>query len=185
MGVEWLEQDVLDGEGELLVDIELAGPGSGRHGSSWRRGSRCSGSADSRRRSPGGRAECSSAAASRRAAGAPRGPAGGRPSAADAPMARQPDTPHIGGGEVTVHYRFHPLAGQRVTQVSQRSLRGNPIVVVADAPGKRYHIPKWMTAPEAAQWAIREQPRLSLAALADLRELVSALLDKPSPTGKG
>ena len=63
-----------------------------------------------------------------------------------------------------------------MTQVGQRSLRGSRIVVVADARGKRYHIPKWMTAPEASQWAIRELPRLSLAALADLRELVSALL---------
>ena len=92
-------------------------------------------------------------------------------------------SPHW-GEEVTVHYRFHPLAGQRVACVGRRSLRGSPIVVVADAQGKRYHIPLWMTLPEAAEWGLREVPRLSLAALADLRDLLSAFLREPSPAGK-
>ena len=68
--------------------------------------------------------------------------------------------------------------------MGRRSLRGSPIVVVADAQGKRYHIPLWMTLPEAAEWGLREVPRLSLAALADLRDLLSAFLREPSPAGK-
>ena len=68
--------------------------------------------------------------------------------------------------------------------VGRRSLRGSPIVVVADAQGKRYHIPLWMTLPEAAEWGLREVPRLSVAALADLRDLLSAFLREPSPAGK-
>ena len=43
--------------------------------------------------------------------------------------------PHIVGDEITVHYRFHPLAGQRVTGVERRSWRGNPVPVIADAQG--------------------------------------------------
>ena len=83
-----------------------------------------------------------------------------------------------------MHYQFHPLAGQRVTCVGRRSLRGDPIVVVADADGKRYHIPLWMTFPEAAQWSLRDMPRLSRSALADLRQLLSAFLREPSSAGK-
>ena len=46
-------------------------------------------------------------------------------------------------------------------------------------------MPLWMTLPEASQWGLREVPRLSLAALADLRDLLSAFLREPSPAGKG
>ena len=56
--------------------------------------------------------------------------------------------------------------------------------VVADMLGMRNHIPKWKTAPVPSQWAIRKVLRLSGAALAALRELVSVLLDEPTPTGK-
>ena len=83
-----------------------------------------------------------------------------------------------------MHYQFHPLAGQRVTCVGRRSLRGDPIAEVADADGKRYHIPVWMTLPEAAQWSLRDVPRLSRAALADLRQLLAAFLGEPSSAGK-
>ena len=70
--------------------------------------------------------------------------------------------PTLWDEEVTVHYRFHPLAGQRVACVGRRSLRGDPVVVVADGQGKRYHSPLWMTLPEASQWGLREVSRLSL-----------------------
>ena len=79
-----------------------------------------------------------------------------------------------------MHYRFHPLAGQRVTRLQRKSWRGNPQLVVTDAQGVRYHIPEWMTAPEASQWSVREVPRLSVEALTDLRELLSAFLREPS-----
>ena len=84
-----------------------------------------------------------------------------------------------------MHYRFHPLGGQRVTRLQRKSWRGNPQLVVTDAQGVRYYIPEWMTAPEAAQWAVREVPRLSVKALADLHELVSAFLREPSSARQG
>ena len=68
------------------------------------------------------------------------------------PRTRSPHIPHIGREEVTVHYRFHPLAEQRVALVGSRSLRSSRIMVVADAQRKRYRMPLWMTLPEASQW---------------------------------
>ena len=76
-----------------------------------------------------------------------------------------------------MHYRFHPLGGQRVTRLQRKPWRCNPQLVVTDAQGVRYYIPEWMTAPEASQWSVRELPRLSVEALADLRE--------PSSAGQG
>ena len=49
--------------------------------------------------------------------------------------------PHIVGDEITVHYRFHPLAGQRVTGVERRggapvlARQSDPVPVIADAQG--------------------------------------------------
>ena len=87
---------------------------------------------------------------------------------------RPADKPHSANETVTVHYRFHPLAGTQVTAVEHRSHRGEPIVAVCDTHGKRYHLPLWMTAPEAAQWGLRGRPRVSLTALSELRDLIAA-----------
>ena len=86
---------------------------------------------------------------------------------------------------VTVHYRFHPLAGTRVTAVEHRSHRGEPIVTVCDSEGRRYHLPLWMTAPEAAQWGLRERPRLSLSALSEVRDLIAAWSAEPALPARG
>ena len=86
---------------------------------------------------------------------------------------------------VTVHYRFHPLAGTRATTLENRSHRGEPIVVVADSDGQRYHLPLWMTAPEAAQWGLRDRPRLSHSALSELRDLIAAWSAQPAPPATG
>ena len=93
--------------------------------------------------------------------------------------------PHSANKTVTVHYRFHPLVGTRVTAVEHRSHRGEPIVAVADSDGRRYHLPLWMTAPEAAQWALRERPRLSLPALSELRGLIAAWSAEPALPATG
>ena len=74
------------------------------------------------------------------------------PDARSAPSCRPAHKPHKVNETVTVHYRFRPLAGTRATTLENRSHRGEPIVVVADSDGQRYHLPLWMTAPEAAQW---------------------------------
>ena len=93
--------------------------------------------------------------------------------------------PHKVNETVTVHYRFHPLAGTRATTLESRSHRGEPIVVVADADGHRYHLPLWMTAPEAAQWGLRDRPRLSPSALSELRDLIAAWSAQPAPPATG
>ena len=86
---------------------------------------------------------------------------------------------------VTVHYRFHPLAGTRATTPENRSHRGEPIVVVADSDGHRYHLPLWMTAPDAAQWGLRDCPRLSHSALSELRDLIAIWSAQPAPPATG
>ena len=93
--------------------------------------------------------------------------------------------PHKVSETVTVHYRFHPLAGTRARILEQRSHRGEPIVAVADSDGRRYHLPLWMTAPEAAQWGLRERPRLSHSALSELRDLIAAWSAEPGRPATG
>ena len=93
--------------------------------------------------------------------------------------------PHSANQTVTVHYRFHPLAGTRVTAVEHRSHRGEPIAAVSDSEGRRYHLPLWMTVPEAAQWGLRERPRLSLSALSEVRDLIAAWSAEPARPAAG
>ena len=93
--------------------------------------------------------------------------------------------PHKVNETVTVHYRFHPLAGTRAKTLENRSHRGEPIVVVADCDGHRYHLPLWMTAPEAAQWGLRDRPRLSHSALSELRDLIAVWSAEPAPPATG
>ena len=47
-------------------------------------------------------------------------------------------------------------------------------MVVADAEGRRYQLPLWMTLPEAARWEVRKRSRLSLLAPTELRDLMAA-----------
>ena len=84
------------------------------------------------------------------------------------PPSKPAQKPHIAGEAVTVHYRFHRLGGACVSKLHQRSHRGEPLVVVAGPDGRRYRLPLWMTDPAAAQWDLRDIPRLSLSALRDL-----------------
>lgn len=60
-----------------------------------------------------------------------------------------------------------------------RSRRGEPVLMVADADGRRYLIPRWMTDPKAAEWTLRDVPRLSRAALSELHGLVAMILHNP------
>ena len=138
--------------------------------------------AKSRRAGPNGHAP----RACLRSAGEHSTPGPARPGSAPSTRAEQRHKPHVEvRGEVTVHYRFHPLAGCRVARLGHRSCRGEPILVVAAPDGRRYHLPQWMTAPEAAQWTLRDVPRLSLTALCDVRGLVATFLDEPVlPTGE-
>ena len=51
--------------------------------------------------------------------------------------------------------------------------------MVADSDGRRYVIPRWTTDPEAAEWNIRDVPRLSRAAMSELHGLVAMILRNP------
>ena len=93
--------------------------------------------------------------------------------------------PHKVNETVTVYCRFHPFAGTRATTLENRSHRGEPIVVVADCDGHRYHLPLWMTAPEAAQWGLCDRPRLSHSALSELRDLIAVWSAQPAPPATG
>ena len=107
------------------------------------------------------------------------------PSAHNAPWCRPAHKPHKLSETVTVHYRFHPLAGTQVQTLERRSHRGEAVVVVADSEGRRYHLPIWMTVPEAAQWGLRKRPRLSLPALSELRDLIAAWSTGPALPATG
>ena len=93
--------------------------------------------------------------------------------------------PHIAGETVKIFYRFHPLCGQRATKLGHRSHRGEPVLMVADPDGRRYFIPRWMTDPKSADWAVRDVPRLSRAAMSELHGLVAMILRNPVPPETG
>ena len=120
-----------------------------------------------------------------------RKPAGQRPSPSlvrdgrSERWCRPAHKPHKVNETVTVYYRFHPLSGTRATTLESRSHRGEPIVVVADSEGQRYHLPLWMTAPDAAQWSLRDRPPLSHSALSELRDLIAAWSAEPAPPATG
>ena len=110
-----------------------------------------------------------------------RGPQHGH----NARSCRRAHKPHNASETVTIYYRFHPLAGTRARKLEHRSHRGDPIVVVADLDGRRHHLPLWMTAPESAQWGLRDSPRLSRLALSELRDLVATVSAEPVLPGTG
>ena len=91
----------------------------------------------------------------------------------------QSHKPHIAGETVTVFYRFHPLGGKRAVKLGHRTHRGDPVLMVADSDGRRFTIPSWMTDPEAAEWTIRDVPRLSRTAMSELHGLVALVLCTP------
>ena len=95
------------------------------------------------------------------------------------PWCRPAHKPHIEGETIKIYYRFHPLAGKRAVKLGHRSHRGEPVLMVGCTDGRRYIIPRWITDPEAAEWNLRDVPRLSPAALSELHGLVATILRKP------
>jgi hypothetical protein len=72
---------------------------------------------------------------------------------------------------VTVHYRFHPLAGQKLDVIHYPAPSCN-WVLVRTPKGFSLKIPQWMLAPAASQIVISPFPQLSDKALTALIELV-------------
>src|SRR5438093_3397150 len=79
---------------------------------------------------------------------------------------------------VTVHYRFHPYAGQEL-EVIHYPVRRCEWIIVRSPRGSSLKIPQWMVQPSASEIVISPNPVLSANALARLVELV------PGPDLKG
>lgn len=90
-------------------------------------------------------------------------------------------TAHYYPCEITVHYRFHPRHGQKLTVDKRQEYRGEAVYFIRLPEGPLAHLPVWMTEPAAADFNIVTDPRLSLEALMELRRLVYSALSSVSP----
>jgi hypothetical protein len=79
-------------------------------------------------------------------------------------------------GEVIIHYRFHSKAGKSMPIIGRSTHYGLDVVVVRQPDGTSAHIPAWMTNPEAKELGVRDQPRLPLICLRNLRAAVGVIL---------
>ena len=98
--------------------------------------------------------------------------------------AQQPHTARY-QAPVTIHYRFHPRAGQRVEVTRRHRFRGTEVLVVRQPDGTLAQIPMWMCSPGAATLAVVDRPRVALDALRDLRLVLDAVLPLCSHTDVG
>jgi hypothetical protein len=87
---------------------------------------------------------------------------------------------------VTVHYRWHPFSGLSLP-VRRRTQHREGERIYCEAPdGRICHLPHWMLSPECSRLPLGA-PRVSLAALGELHDLLAAWqaalsCDKASPT---
>ena len=74
---------------------------------------------------------------------------------------------------VTVYYRWHPLAGQKLI-VRSRISRNGERVLCRLPDGTVCSLPTWILRPESSQFTLGK-PRVSVDALRELRDLLSAV----------
>ena len=98
---------------------------------------------------------------------------------------RRSHTARFRSDEVTVHYRFHPLAGIPVRFYRRHRFPEQTILIVERPDGSIVHVPEWMTLPAAAEIALEDRPRLSLQALSELRASIEALVVALSASTNG
>src|SRR5260370_23090558 len=79
---------------------------------------------------------------------------------------------HI-GQEVEVHYRWHALYGRRVRRQYVERRAGGDVVHVEVAPGVVIVVAAWMLDPAACAGMGLGAPRVTLAALAELHQLLT------------
>src|SRR2546426_4848722 len=72
---------------------------------------------------------------------------------------------------VTVHYRFHPSAGQEL-EVIHYPVARYEWIIVRTPRGSSLKIPQWMVHPSASEIVISANPTLSVNALVRLMELL-------------
>src|SRR5467141_1315877 len=86
---------------------------------------------------------------------------------------------------VTVHYRFHPYAGQEL-EVIHYPVARYEWIIVRTPRGSSLKIPQWMVHPSTSEIVISPNPTLSVNALARLMELlgdpvVFKIMKRPAP----
>jgi len=79
---------------------------------------------------------------------------------------------HI-GREVEVHYRWHPLFGNRVRWYYRERRAAGDLVHVEIGPGEVIAVPAWMLDPSACAGMVLGRPRVTLGALIDLHCLLT------------
>ena len=72
-----------------------------------------------------------------------------------------------------IAYRWHPLHGQRLPVVRRRGRKGTKVVDVQIRQGVSRELPAWMTDEAACAAMSLGPPRVSVAALIDLRAVLS------------
>lgn len=92
----------------------------------------------------------------------------------------QQHTAHQHPSEATIHYRFHPGHGQRVTIIRRHRFRGEAAYVVEQPDGSLTQLPTWMTEPAAALLRQVTDPLLPIQSLLELRRLVDVALPSRS-----
>jgi hypothetical protein len=80
---------------------------------------------------------------------------------------------------VTVYYRWHPLFGQSLRVRQRKKDYHGEWIVCQLVDDTTLSIPAWMVSPDCAHLTLGP-PRIGIAALLELRDLISAL---PAPTG--
>src|SRR3954469_9880410 len=81
---------------------------------------------------------------------------------------------HI-GAEVVVHYRWHPLHGRSLRRQYSERRGGGGGVPFRAAPGIVIVVPSWMLDPAACAGLGFGAPRVAVAALVDLHDLLNIL----------
>ena len=76
--------------------------------------------------------------------------------------------------EVTVHYRWHPLHGQRVRILRRQPGTTGVQIFYELADGSRSALPEWMTDAGRCAATTLGSPVVDVAALVELRELLDA-----------
>jgi hypothetical protein len=84
------------------------------------------------------------------------------------------------GQEVVIHYRWHALYGRRLRRQYSETRQSGAVVHVEVAPGVVIVVAAWMLDPVACAGQELGPPHVSLAALRELHELLTAGLSASS-----
>ncbi|MEE8058964.1 MAG: DUF5372 family protein, partial [Pseudomonadales bacterium] len=80
----------------------------------------------------------------------------------------QPHDAHYSHQYVLVKYPFHPLHGQRLEVVGERTYHNQTHLVVKTPSQGQIHLPQWMTQEQAGDMSITTSPALSWWCLSNL-----------------